>query len=481
MFKKNGFLFLVIMLCLVSLTSCFVVINKKGEGPKKSPTETSKETESVIERVPAMTDVLAEGKAEAEKALEGLFEGKDLAGESISIIIADSTNMNIYPEQESSYNTALQFQRELISEKLNCTVYVYNISYNTFISDVQAAMNTGIYYSDVICIPQRCVGELCRLGLIADLYSLYGDVFVEDCYDLDAKAQGEGGNRLYGIAGDASVTPGAYGCVYFNKTVSDSFGITEQIYEAAENGSFTIDKMLEFKTLCTSEEGTVAAVASSSNDMLIESLFGATGMNYFTSSLEGVPSAAENGERMDTFINKLRALVGDTANCICAENAYEIFEQGQALFYIDTLEKAATLKNSYGIVPLPKLDINQTEYHTFANGYAYVFAVLNSNNRSPYAVDLIRAFNETAAVLNDAWTRDILDYALRDSKSYNMLKLILQNPNYDFAYFYGEAYESVASSSYDALKRAVLENADYKSLVAAQSVKFKNTVESIFG
>lgn len=479
MLKKIGILLLVTIMCLCSMTSCLIEIDDRS-GKSTTAVQTEGATYVPPDKIPAMEDVLEKSRLEAEKAIADFVVEDDFTGLSLNVIIAEDTDLNLGASLETSYARALRLQSEIISEKLGCTVYITRTPYTTFLSDAQAALNAGLFYADVVCVPQKAMGHLVTQKLICDLNAVYGDVFVEGSIDQTAKSQASGANKLYGIAGNGTVNPAAYSCVYMNKTVAEACGITDSVYEAVENGSWTLDKMLEFKNSCTEQYEGIVSLTAKGSDIVVESLFGASGMKYTEVGVGALPKVAQNGERMAGFVAKMKGLLADGGNCVCADNAYELFEQGKALFCIDSMTAATSLKGDYTVLPLPKLDEGQGEYFTPADENAYMFVVLTSNNRSQYADTLIKLLNETAAVVNEGWARDLLDYALRNPESYGYVKEVLGKASYDFAYMYGGLYESIAGSSYTALINAVTTENTFESYTGAQAFKYGADVAELF-
>ena len=286
MAKKITVLLLVLILCLSSLTSCFIVINNVKTNNNKNNTE---ETTRKQEELPPKVDVFGASEKNAKEILEKDFSGLDMKGERFSVVIAEDVEIYIQAEQETSTAKALSLQTDLISKKLNCELYVNTIEYTTFLSDAQAAQNAGLFYADLVCVPQKAIGYMRSLGMVANLNQLYGDSFNEDYFFADSKAQSSGNNAYYGIAGKASVTPGGYGCVYFNKTVSDYYGITDKIYACVEDGSWTLDKMIEFKAECNAFHDYIIPIVTSDGQTFVSGLLSASGMKYYNTSLEGRP------------------------------------------------------------------------------------------------------------------------------------------------------------------------------------------------
>ena len=478
MLKKIVVLLLAMMLCIGSMTSC-VKIDERSENYVKK--ETVPETlPPTPEKVPELPDPLNNAKLKAEKNLEELTFDEDFSDLSFTVLIVEDTEIELGAELETSYARALRLQSELVSQRLGCTVFIKRMPYSTFLSDAQAYNDSGLFLADVVCIPQKSLGYMKSRNLIIDLKSSYGDTFTEEYFDSNAKLQGSGMNKLYGIVGGSSVTPASYTCVYLNKAMADEMGLTEEIYGLVESGEWTLDSLLEYKKKFAEKYPDAFAFAAKDKGDIIEAFFGASGMKYMTTTAEGLPVVANNGERLQNLITKMKTILADESICTFGAEAYEVFDQNNAIFYIDTLEAVSLFKTNYTLLPMPKADAGQTEYYTPTSDEAYVFAVLSSNNRPEYADTLIKALNASSDLLKEGWARDLLNYTFRNEQSYNNVKIVFENANYDFAYMYGDVYVSIAESSYNALKNAVLTNAGYDYYVGLQTWKLNGDLNALF-
>lgn len=479
MLKKFGIFFLVILLCLCSATSCVIEIDDRTEGGETSP-ETVPETDRPYEYYPPMADALESSKSKALTAFEQIFAGKNFEGLELSVVIVEDADHKFSVNGDGTYSRAIEELSGLISERLGCNLTVLSTPYDTFLGDAKSSLDSGLFYADVVCVPQKAIGYLRNRNMIADLNSLYGDVFSAECYNTTATSQASGNNKLYGVVGNGAVSPNAYTCVYLNKSVSDAYGFTSEIYEAVNNGTWTLDLMLSYRGKCAENHSDIVSVGADSMDSFIESVFSASGMNYMTTALGALPTVANNGARLDNLVARLKAVTADPLSFMGTENADELFAQEKVLFYVDTLGVAPELNGNFTVLPMPKADAEQEKYFTPTDENAYVFCVLTSNNRTQYAVDLIRAFNEAGDMLHDGLARDYLDHVLRNEESYKYLKDILKAPNYDFAYMYGDSYAGVASSSYGALKQAVTTKNSFTYYTGRQTYNLKKELNNIF-
>lgn len=473
-----------LIFCLSSLTSCLVIVkDKTGEG--KVP-ETDAESETVGETagvtvIPPLKDILEQDEEKIKKTLGEMLGDKTYEGKTFTIIMIDEVEVDIKPETETSYSRAFAKRYEILKEKLKCDMQFVKVDKNTFLTEARTAASAGMHYADMACIPQNLVGYLHLYGIALDLNSAAGDVFAGESYVGDAKAQSSGVNSFYALSGYGALSPDTYECVYFNKFVTDSYGITDKIFASFLDGSWTWDKMAEFRASCIggAYDG-MAMINAVSNDVLIEGMFTSSGMKFLKTGLGVQPAAEENGDRALGVIARLKQMISDANTFNTAPNGQELLESGNTLFYIDTLAKAPLLKCNFGILPIPKLDSAQTSYYTYANPESHVMVVLAANTDRQASIDFLRAYNEASLLIKDGWLRDYLDYVLYDPTSYKAVENIFANLSFDFAYMYNESSIPVSESSIGAFKRAVVGNYDFAYATYANQWKLITEMRILF-
>jgi hypothetical protein len=202
-------------------------------------------------------------------------------------------------------------------------------------------------------------------------------------------------------------------------------------------------------------------------------------MKYFSTAIDGKPVLADNGDRFTAFVTKLQSMMS-AGSVAYTDDMLAVFEEGSALFYIGTLENASVIKGSYGIMPLPKLDAEQEKYYTYSNENAKVYTVLTTNNKPERVPNVLRALNATGDIVQVGWARDLLDYALRDAKSYDTVRFVFNNATYDFAYMYGGSYASIADSSYNAMINTAVYGGNHAEQIKKASAQLAKDISAIY-
>ena len=460
------------------MTSCLIIVkDKTGQSYVTGSPDESTESAAPQPTIPELPDFLEEGIKAADEAIAQ----KDYEGRVFNIVMVDEVEMNISTDKETSYARAFEMRYELLKKKLNCDIRIVKVDKDTFLSEARTAVGAGMYYSDIVCVPQSMIGDMHLYGILLDLNESYAEAFTSEAWYKDAKTQSSGGNSAYAVAGNGCLSPDTYSCVYFNKDLTDFYGLTEDIYKSFADGSWTWDKLAEFRSKCTdAKHSDLISVGAKSSDVLIEGMFGASGMKFFANELGTRPAAADNGDRANALVRKLKEMIGDKTQFVSGDDSWTMLAQEKVMFYIDTLDRAPLLDCNFGVVPIPKFDSAQERYYTYANGDTHMFAVLKTTENSDAVVEFLNAYNEASRVIRDAWLRDLLDFALGDANSYKAVETVFDSVTFEFGYMYSQCSIPVSESSFAALKKAVLQGYDFDYAVYAQTWKLSTDMRSLF-
>jgi hypothetical protein len=107
--------------------------------------------------------------------------------------------------------------------------------------------------------------------------------------------------------------------------------------------------------------------------------------------------------------------------------------------FVRDLSLMRDMEDPYGILPYPKYDENQTEYHSHVGGHASLMCipVTAYNNLDKIGVILDAISGLTYQNVIPKYYEQVLQTkALRDPESEAMLDMIIAGRVFDFAYFY---------------------------------------------
>ena len=200
------------------------------------------------------------------------------------------------------------------------------------------------------------------------------------------------GDEIYFVSGDGYLgSVKNLGCVFFNQNFLDAHGVTENMYELAENGEWTLEKMeLLTKDMYISADGTDSQKGGDSYGVtfgdgnkytgLIESL----GIDFYTRNSDNCYTYAAASTRVIDIMDTLRNFNDNNLSVLSCIGIHETeeysirlegqsrlinraFSEGRAAFTFSLFDDAKYLYNpeafKLGLLPYPKYDVSQ-EYRT---------------------------------------------------------------------------------------------------------------------
>ena len=300
--------------------------------------------------------------------------------------------------------------------------------------------------------------------------------------------------KLYYLVGDYSLTYWEFIYVlYFNKQVAESEQI-EDLYQLVRNGSWTIDKCIELsKGIYRDLDGDGRKGVNDRYGYITDfentadALFSHFDVQATGHDEEGnVVMAMDQGkmvsilEKMIAFYNTADVFTHKTSSTDINIPFDSIFTDNRALFYPERLTRAHNyrdMETSFGILPYPKWDEDQTGYYTQAQN-AYSVAVVPRDVKNPEMTGAV--LNVLSALSYDHVTPAYYDMALRDNlerdeESGEMLDLIRQGIKVNFGYFY---YNELGTGG---IIRLLLnkKNSNFVSYYAAHSKGYERNLKKI--
>ena len=264
---------------------------------------------------------------------------------------------------------------------------------------------------------------------------------------------------LKGVTGSISIfnsfAPELY---FFNKNVAESFGIND-LYSSADDGKWTYDKAIEYSELVASDlngDGKMDEndrFGTATQSALVADCVLACGERLTKKDGDKIelalntPRTVNIVEKVVPYLNnkQINAHVGlfSGYSNVFRQVHIPLFMNDQILFNFNQLLISIELRDmeaDFGLLPLPKLDESQPEYHTFGSPWWDTILVVPAMNSRPqitgHIFDALGYYSQqyvTPAFIDQTVTNK----ALRDEDSARMLKIVLTSQVYDIGYFYG--------------------------------------------
>ena len=308
------------------------------------------------------------------------------------------------------------------------------------------------------------------------LYDLNDPAFVnlslkQDWYDQNIQNDLSNNGKLYMVNGDMLfVDDNAIWLTLFNKTLAERYIQDVNLYDAVKEGTWTLDMMSKYAALATtelvaddkmdehdqwgllSEPGDEAGHLVGCGRRIAEFLpDGTIQMNATTPDFLNVFTKC-----MQTYDASYTLLSSDFKGYSDVwEEAYNpMFKEGRALFMVTSMYRCIMFREmqaDFGVLPLPKYDVEQEEYYSWMTWHTGVVCVPYTCSDPERTSAIMEAlFEESSFALKSAYTDKAIKYqSTRDDESIEMLDIIFKNTVYDIGFIYdiGGVYSALTNLS----------------------------------
>lgn len=389
----------------------------------------------------------------------------DWEGKEFNIIYRDSYDYEWVFEESvagDAINDAIFKRNSAVEDRYGITINPIstpNVSFESdFLQPIQSAISSG---EDVY---QLAAGMEYRLAS----NSAYGDFL--DWYqipNLDLEAAWWDGNfaetasyndSTYIMTGSLSLSHlYSSSCVFFNQNIVNS-GIqngSSEIYQKVWDGEWTLDVFYEYIQQFTKDNGDdiwdekdVYGYATDVNTG-VDSFIFCCEIPLTKRSDDGKITLLAPSDKLINLTNQLNTIINtsghtyvqEVGNSLGMDHHIGMMITGNAAFTTSYLRKARELRDSditYGILPYPKWDASQKQYHSITMDFSTAFAVPNSVKDTEYVGAVLEAMAYYSYThVRNALYDTVLKYRdTKDADSSKCIDIILENPMYDFAYIY---------------------------------------------
>ena len=302
-------------------------------------------------------------------------------------------------------------------------------------------------------------------GLSRDLMELDHLDFTQPWWPASLTELSTINGRLYFCSGDIGVSMlREMNCTIFNKTMAEELKIGN-LYELADKGVWTIDKMSEFASAAYSDLN-----GNSSPDVndqfgiglraawVFDTFYTAAGLRTVVKDADDTPVMASDftSERTQALLEKVVHIFHNTDYAVypttIPEWTNQPFADGRVLFIIDSNsvtsgEDFADTSVTYGILPLPKMDETQEDYHTLIqlahSNYSISNALSEEDANMAAAVLECMAYEGYTTVTPAAFeTAMKLKYASGDDDS-RMYDILRETVSFDLGRVFSEPLNNI--------------------------------------
>lgn len=476
---KRLIAFIVCALLCGAFSSCgLIVINHPDEtsqtesaGESATGSTAESETEAPVETVER------DDYARSKEYLDGI--GDESWGGAVIKITSTCPMLTDSEDAPLIVSRAVEERAHIIEDKLGVVLTTQEIDANTLYLELSASVRSGMYYSNLLVLPQDRVFQFAAEGLLANLRSLPEFDLTAPYFNQSAIAAASAGYECYGVAGDLTYAPDEFECLFFSPDRIAERGL-DAPYALVNSGKWTLDRYFEY----CAEAGEYAPIVTGRyGDEAADAFYIGAGKAFMRSGVREYPAVAMFTETIDSELEPIKRVFSAPGALYRESGSIEAFIE-KGLFMSERLSAMDTLAVSgthWGILPMPKADEAQESYITPASGDSLMVAVPAGLFADVQSSKVLRVI---AAASVGRIPQSFVDHAqynlLQTNADVLMLDLILKNVRYDFAYTAGLAYANTASATYYALRNAVFEGTTASEAIAYFAPKCEWELSSAF-
>ncbi|MCL2159764.1 MAG: hypothetical protein FWH48_10185 [Oscillospiraceae bacterium] len=349
-----------------------------------------------------------------------------------------------------------------IEEKFNVNLIEINFEISEIEQKIKTTVLAGDDLYDAIYCPaynSASIGALitqnlfCDLGAIGELQfdmPWWNQTIQEEC------AIGNGNNVYFSVCDINIMDLQVPWCIYFDEDMMKNLDIALP-YALVKEGKWTYDRLAEYAKAGAQLNGAADFKWDHDNAAIygltawqhgIGALLAASGERYVSKDEEGNPYLSAETERFFNACDKIMQITQETGVYQSANdwpnpfNFQYIFRDGKALLMIGELKAADSLRNmdsTFGILPLPKYDENQSRYYSSVTIQMPVLTIPVTNEDTHMAGIILDAmaylsYKNVTPIFFDV---TMSQKRLRNEESIEMLEIIKDSVVYDLGMAYG--------------------------------------------
>ena len=461
--KLATLILLVCVMCILFISSCQGESNQNGisgnDGLISADINESEETQ-------------AEGTHDVEAAEPRLapdLPNRDFEGWEIRLLGRRydlGCNVRHYSEAASEelsgelMNDAVFMRNSYIEEKYNVTITrIISSDGASLFNDIRTSVNAGDNLFDAAFASIADSSRLSQEGLLTNLHDVPYINLSKPWWDQRSVEGLSIAGRLYFVVGD--ITPWAdpfTWVVVVNKDLVERYGL-EDPYQIVRDNNWTFDKFYELGAAVTSDitgDGVISrfdrrGVMSARENFAFKFIAG--GESIVRKDADDLPYLALNNDRAVNVAQKIFdmmnsdvALIVDDYFGLYADPWFDVlraqFRNDNGLFYMGGLEQMLIFRDleaAIGVLPMPKFDSNQEEYHHILNSHwASSLCIPITNDRLAETGFILEALSAESryTVMPALYDLTLTQKMIRDEDSVEMLDIIRASRAYDLGLIY---------------------------------------------
>ncbi len=410
------------------------------------------------------------------------FEGKKFR------IATDSSHLIFSGNTDSLVGKEYYLRNAAVEDKYNIKLTLTDESGLPTIGDrIKTEALAGTDYCDLVLLQNNQFQVLAASDSLLNIRSVPYLNTDESYYFQNSLQSTTLGNYSYGISGDFVYEPEDCYALFFNKKLLSQTQLPD-IYQLVRDNQWDIENFLiyseEVFSVMRAQGAKMSGIASpETKEGLINIFWAATGFPFLSNDYGYRPELVFNHEYTQKFIEAVKnTFFRSTSYSQDSEGALESFRNSESFFYIAPISAAADVTGfgvDWGIVPIPKFDINQTAYYSYLDqGHVYAGFAKGTKDLTISGIVTSALFAASENLNQRLKVQSYLNLYLNSEIDSEMMEMIIRTPYYDPVQFFEQMSSSFTASTQTLLYRVISSEGDFTALYDQYSIMFNGFLNS---
>ncbi len=403
-----------------------------------------------------------------------------IATDSAQLIFSSNTNSVVGKEY--------YLRNAAIEKKYNIKLSLTDESGLPTIGDrIKTEALAGTDYCDLVILQDKAFQILAANDSLINVRSVPYLDFDAPYYFQNAIESTTLGNYSYGFSGDFTYKPEDCYAIFFNKELLKKTQLPD-IYQLVNENQWDMENFLiyaeEVYSIMRAEGHKMSGITSEdTNENLINIFWASTGFQFLDNSYGKRPELVFHHEHTQRFITSVNNIFFKSSSYSNdTENALNTFQNGESFFYIAPLSSADKVTGfgiDWGIVPIPKLDINQTKHYSFlSEGFLYAGFAKGTKDLTFSGMVTEALFSASEGLNQKLKTQSYLNLFLNSEADLKMMEKVIEAPYYEAAHFFETMSSSFPAATQTLLYRVITTDSDFNSLYDQYSIMLNSFLDS---
>ncbi|MDD2269625.1 MAG: hypothetical protein PHY15_08825 [Eubacteriales bacterium] len=450
----------------------------------------------------AVSQIVSEESTSSRKDVKDNLPVKDFGGRDF-VIFCRTEHKYEFAESETAtdfINDVIQKRNDIVEDRFGVNIKTFDVIGNwgphtDFFTTLRSHLQSGEDEYQLVAGYAAIIPAMISEGIFQNWKDIDYIDLDQPWWSSDLNDELTINNKLFLLTGDISITLWENMCaMFYNKTLAKDATLPD-LYELVRDGEWTYDKMTEYARLATKDDGNGVVGKEdtfgyiSAKTTQVDIYQDAFDLSVTQKNSQGVPEFTMNNQKTSQAVTMLYDFLCQsdytytdfttTVETTADQEQYTMFGEGRALFIPARLQWGEYINQyqiEYGILPMPKFDVEQTSYYSSSIDNFSMVAV-------PYTVqDTEFVGIITEALCAESYRNVVEDYYqtilrsryVNDQGSAEMIDIIRDGLKFNFGYIYSYTLGWPAHQINICINN---NNADFTSLWQASEDIFKNNLE----